>query len=280
MDDQDIIALYLQRNEQAVKETESKYNSYCFRIANNIISIAEDAEECVNDTWKPVFGIIVATIVVCIAIVVCFMISSKVSASDRKMIQQSYASAYACAQENQVEIEKESAEVIRTEETIEVIFPVSNGEQQVRVTNTLKEGRIYCQSTVMEEKINLLATDVAELKEKYPEYFDLPTGKGLEIWVWQMGSNSYSFGVLSGTNRGTTNKELWSLRGVSADQMKAILSTYDIDEDEISIIPFQHPLSSYLGEYWAMQNGESQSSVAARQQTYIDSIREMLFGYE
>lgn len=51
MDDQEIIDLYLQRNEQAVKETESKYNSYCFRIANNILSISEDAEECVNDTW-------------------------------------------------------------------------------------------------------------------------------------------------------------------------------------------------------------------------------------
>ena len=51
MDDQEIIDLYLQRNELAVKETESKYNSYCFRIANNILSIPEDAEECVNDTW-------------------------------------------------------------------------------------------------------------------------------------------------------------------------------------------------------------------------------------
>lgn len=50
MDDQEIINLYLQRNEQAVKETESKYNSYCFHIANNILSIPEDAEECVNDT--------------------------------------------------------------------------------------------------------------------------------------------------------------------------------------------------------------------------------------
>lgn len=51
MTDKEIIDLYLQRNEQAVKETESKYSAYCFRIANNILSIPEDAEECVNDTW-------------------------------------------------------------------------------------------------------------------------------------------------------------------------------------------------------------------------------------
>ena len=51
MDDKNIVDLYLQRDEMAVKETEAKYNTYCFRIANNILSIPEDAEECVNDTW-------------------------------------------------------------------------------------------------------------------------------------------------------------------------------------------------------------------------------------
>lgn len=51
MDDQKIIELYLQRDEQAVEITQAKYAGYCFRIANNILSIPEDAEECVNDTW-------------------------------------------------------------------------------------------------------------------------------------------------------------------------------------------------------------------------------------
>ena len=51
MDDEKIIELYLQRDEQAVEMTQAKYAGYCFRIANNILSIPEDAEECVNDTW-------------------------------------------------------------------------------------------------------------------------------------------------------------------------------------------------------------------------------------
>ena len=51
MDDKKIIELYLQRDEQAVEMTQAKYAGYCFRIANNILSIPEDAEECVNDTW-------------------------------------------------------------------------------------------------------------------------------------------------------------------------------------------------------------------------------------
>jgi RNA polymerase sigma factor (sigma-70 family) len=52
MQDEQIIELYLQRNEKAVEETQAKYGSYCFRIAKNILTIKEDVEECVNDTWN------------------------------------------------------------------------------------------------------------------------------------------------------------------------------------------------------------------------------------
>ena len=49
MEDRDIIALYLERNQEAVTETEKKYGRYCYSIAYNILYNAEDAEECVND---------------------------------------------------------------------------------------------------------------------------------------------------------------------------------------------------------------------------------------
>lgn len=52
MEDKQIIALFFQRNEQALKEIQNKYGSYCFRIAKNILTSCEDAEECVNDTWN------------------------------------------------------------------------------------------------------------------------------------------------------------------------------------------------------------------------------------
>ena len=51
MDDNKIIALYFDRNEQAIKETKTKYGKYCFSIAYNILSDREDAEECENDTY-------------------------------------------------------------------------------------------------------------------------------------------------------------------------------------------------------------------------------------
>ncbi len=51
MDDKDIIKLYFDRNEAAIKETDLKYRPYCFRISNNILRDYQSAEECVNDTY-------------------------------------------------------------------------------------------------------------------------------------------------------------------------------------------------------------------------------------
>ena len=51
MEDREIVALYWQRSEAAVRETERKYGPYCFSIANGILRNEADAEECVNDMY-------------------------------------------------------------------------------------------------------------------------------------------------------------------------------------------------------------------------------------
>lgn len=51
MEDVTIIGLYWSRDEAAIQECQLKYGSYCRTIANNILSSAEDVEECINDTW-------------------------------------------------------------------------------------------------------------------------------------------------------------------------------------------------------------------------------------
>ncbi len=128
------------------------------------------------------------------------------------------------------------------------------------------------------------AVDLAALRAKYPEYFDLSTSKGLEVYVWQMAQDSYSCGLLPGTNRNRTtelaNPELMNLKGASIAEMRAILSTYDIDEKDVIIIPWQNPVSSYIAEYWISQKDEDPAVVEKRKQEYIDGIRQMLFGTE
>ncbi len=51
MEDKEIVNLYWQRDEEAIPATAAKYGSYCRIIAYNFLGSAEDAEECVNDTW-------------------------------------------------------------------------------------------------------------------------------------------------------------------------------------------------------------------------------------
>ena len=51
MDDAMIVSLYWDRNEQAIKESELKFGSYCHAIAYRILGDREDANESVNDTW-------------------------------------------------------------------------------------------------------------------------------------------------------------------------------------------------------------------------------------
>lgn len=51
MEDSQIIALYWERNEQALQSTAEKYGRYCFAIAYNILLNKEDSEESVNDTY-------------------------------------------------------------------------------------------------------------------------------------------------------------------------------------------------------------------------------------
>ncbi len=52
MDDKQIVDLYWDRSEDAIAETQKKYGRYCHYIAYNILYSAEDAEECVNDTYQ------------------------------------------------------------------------------------------------------------------------------------------------------------------------------------------------------------------------------------
>ena len=51
MEDETIIGLYNDRDEDAITQTDKKYGGYCQSIAYRICRSAEDAEECVNDTW-------------------------------------------------------------------------------------------------------------------------------------------------------------------------------------------------------------------------------------
>lgn len=50
MTDSEIIELFNQRDERAIKETQNAYGKYCEKIAHNILGDEQETRECVNDT--------------------------------------------------------------------------------------------------------------------------------------------------------------------------------------------------------------------------------------
>lgn len=56
MQDSEIIDLYLNRDESAIKETQEKYSDFCYSIAYRILYNTEDAKECENDTYLKVWN--------------------------------------------------------------------------------------------------------------------------------------------------------------------------------------------------------------------------------
>ena len=58
MNDQEIVELYLSRNEDAINQTAQKYGPRLRNIANRIVNNEETAKECENDTYLEAWNLI------------------------------------------------------------------------------------------------------------------------------------------------------------------------------------------------------------------------------
>ena len=56
--EEEIIALYRARDEEAIRRTAEMLGGYCYTVAYNVLNDREDAEECVNDTYLAVWNAI------------------------------------------------------------------------------------------------------------------------------------------------------------------------------------------------------------------------------
>lgn len=135
-----------------------------------------------------------------------------------------------------------------------------------------------------------MTPDQAELMKRCPEYFGLNASKGLVVVVWQMAPGSYSFGLIedsgillpgddvtvaySGAGISSLDLLRMRLKGVNAAEMRAILETYPVSANNVIILPWQNPVSSYIPECWINNGGEDMN---AKMTAYIDRIRTMLF---
>ena len=130
---------------------------------------------------------------------------------------------------------------------------------------------------------------------------------GLDVYVWQMAKGSYSFGLLPHSDTTQYNDldaqiylkdtsiakdqmmlaaqlaekdrmmQLMQLKGVGAAAMRMILATYDVEQEKIYVIPWQNPLSSYIGDYWIIEEDEDMEQ---KRNAYVQNLRDMLFPQE
>ena len=56
MEDRDIVTLYWQRDEEAIRQTDRQYVRYLSAIAFHILADREDSRETVNDTYLRAWG--------------------------------------------------------------------------------------------------------------------------------------------------------------------------------------------------------------------------------
>ena len=74
-----------------------------------------------------------------------------------------------------------------------------------------------------------------ELRTLFPEYFGLDTTDGLLLYAREDASGAIGFSLLASMNQKRSVEELLSCRTVSAEEMKRIISTYDIPENQIAV---------------------------------------------
>ena len=62
LSDEDIIALYFERNEEAISATDAKYGKYLYSEVLCILENREDSSECVNDVYLKTWNSIPPTV--------------------------------------------------------------------------------------------------------------------------------------------------------------------------------------------------------------------------
>jgi len=58
LDDEQLIELFLERDERAIAETQAAYGARLRQLAYRLLGNSEDAEECLNDTYFKIWNAI------------------------------------------------------------------------------------------------------------------------------------------------------------------------------------------------------------------------------
>ena len=122
-------------------------------------------------------------------------------------------------------------------------------EQRAFCENAAKEYYSVSQIGGADNPTNtIISADSKQLKEKYPKFFNVSTDGGLTVYIWQMSKDNYSCYLANTSMEAISDNSFAYDVGASIAEMRAILTTYDIDRKDITVQPVINPLSSYYYE--------------------------------
>ena len=109
-----------------------------------------------------------------------------------------------------------------------------------------------------------------------PSYSAYDSSRKYDVYVWQMAQNSFSFALLDSKPRDWLDDELWDLRGVNASQMRQILLDKNLGPNDVNIVHWQNPISSYIGDFWVIWPYMNDNT--PQENFYYAIVYDMLFG--
>ncbi len=143
-------------------------------------------------------------------------------------------------------------------------------------TDLTDEHADVLKAVLKENGIDADTVRLAESDTSAPET-DAPVlsdGGWFNIYVCQFAKGNYHF-TLADDGRQLTKEELWEMDSIrSLDRLRSILAEKSLTADDINIIPWQNPLSSYIAECWIIYPDTDQDEVRA---SYIAMVKELIF---
>ncbi len=114
-----------------------------------------------------------------------------------------------------------------------------DGIKLVKQSSTSNVGGVDAPTNVM------VSASIDQLKVKYPQFFNISTDGGLTVYIWQMSKNNYKCYLANTFLEAISDNSFAYKVGATIPEMRAILTTYNIDRSEITIQAVRNPLSSY-----------------------------------
>ena len=106
--------------------------------------------------------------------------------------------------------------------------------------------------------------------------FTYDSSKKYDVYVWQMAKKSFSFALLESKERDWLDREFLGMKGVDASEMRQLLIQNNLGPNDVNIVPWQNPISSYIGDYW--MNWTAVEDITPQRNLYLAMVRDMLFG--